>query len=213
MSSLPPVSYTCPPTLLYSYLILQTLIRSQSLVLPSPSVRPITLAIPCSCCPSACTYMTMALRPCSLAELRPALRLIFDMRGTSPMREVEFDTYGHEKIHNTAHTRTPSPHAYNNDHRLRCDRPAFRRAASPPCRFMPFVLGCAGMPLDSRHCSRRDPRGPCVDIRVDDSFPAAAPESRSIASVTGREESRMRRRGGYDGHNGRRGDAMVMECI
>jgi hypothetical protein len=33
-----------------------------------------------------------------------------------------------------------------------------------PLPFMPLVVARAFMPLDSRHCSRREPRGPEVEI-------------------------------------------------
>lgn len=66
-------------------------------------------------------------------------------------------------------------------HLLRCDRPDFRRAAIPPCRFMPFNAGRAVMPFESLHCSRRELRGPCVDIRFGE-VEGPAPESSSIAS-------------------------------
>ena len=51
---------------------------------------------------------------------------------------------------------------------------------------MPRDFGRAGRPLDARHCSRRELRGPCVDIRVSadaDAEEEPAPESRSIVSV------------------------------
>ena len=83
-------------------------------------------------------------------------------------------------------------------HRLRCDLPDFRRAAGRPCRFMPFGAGRAGMPFESRHCSRRELRGPCVDIRFVSLVEGPAPESRSIASAV-REFGRTKRKSCVDG--------------
>lgn len=70
-----------------------------------------------------------------------------------------------------------------NDYLLRLDRPDFRTAATIPCRFMPLDFGFADNPFESRHSSRREPRGPCVDIRFD----CASEISTSIES--GHEEN------------------------
>lgn len=48
-------------------------------------------------------------------------------------------------------------------HLLRDGLPAFRRAANPPCRFMPRRFGTGSIPFDFLHSSRREPRGPCVE--------------------------------------------------
>lgn len=66
------------------------------------------------------------------------------------------------------------------------ERPAFRRAANPPCLFMPFREGCAERPLDNRHSSRLDPFGPCVDIRFDDDDGDSESLSTCIESKYGR---------------------------
>ena len=79
-------------------------------------------------------------------------------------------------------------------HRLRCDLPAFRRAATPPWRFMPREVGRAAMPFDARHCSRLELRGPCVDIRFELEAEDPAPSS-SIASVRCMEVTKHR--GGF----------------
>lgn len=50
--------------------------------------------------------------------------------------------------------------------RLLFGLPAFRLAATPPCRFIAFLLGLGVIPFDVRHSSRRECRGPWVDMRL-----------------------------------------------
>lgn len=59
-------------------------------------------------------------------------------------------------------------------YRLLLDLPAFLRAATPPWRFIPVGLGLAARPFDVRQSSRREPRGPCVEIRSDFFEPSAS---------------------------------------
>lgn len=80
-------------------------------------------------------------------------------------------------------------------HRLRCERPAFLRAAGTPWRFMVLLtFGRPTRPLDSRQDSRRELRGPCVDIR------AVVLEDAPFASV-----SILSGRGDYGVERGERG--------
>jgi hypothetical protein len=48
----------------------------------------------------------------------------------------------------------------NESQRLRDERPDFRLAAMPPCRFIPRRFGKGSSPFDALHSSRRDPLGP-----------------------------------------------------
>lgn len=63
--------------------------------------------------------------------------------------------------------RTNKINVQSSIYRLLFDRPAFLLAAIPPWRFIPFWAGRAERPLDNRHSSRREPRGPWVETRVD----------------------------------------------
>lgn len=56
---------------------------------------------------------------------------------------------------------------YHDIHLLRFERPAFRRAAKVPCRFIPWGVGRGAMPFDFLHSSLLELRGPCVDVRFD----------------------------------------------
>ena len=69
------------------------------------------------------------------------------------------------------------------NYRLRFGRPALRRAATVPWRFIPFLTGRADMPFDSLHCSRRELRGPWVLILVDFEILSTSMASRNIHSV------------------------------
>jgi len=53
---------------------------------------------------------------------------------------------------------------YNGPYRLLLGRPAFRLAATPPCRFIPCLAGRGTMPFDFLHSSLLELRGPCDDM-------------------------------------------------
>ena len=56
---------------------------------------------------------------------------------------------------------------YNGPYLLLLERPPFRLAATPPCRFIPFLAGRATIPFDFLHSSLLELRAPCVDMRFD----------------------------------------------
>ena len=69
------------------------------------------------------------------------------------------------------------------NYRLRFGRPALRRAATVPWRFIPFLTGREGIPFDSLHCSRREFRGPWVLILVGFKVLSTSMVSRNIRSI------------------------------
>lgn len=52
-------------------------------------------------------------------------------------------------------------------HLLLFERPGFRRPTATPCRFVPREAGRGFIPFDFLHSSLLEPRGPCVEMRLD----------------------------------------------
>lgn len=70
---------------------------------------------------------------------------------------------------------------------------------------MPFTFGRASSPFDARHSSRREPRGPCVDIffaacavAVEGADPASSSMVSRVGSIyvkVSRENNKSERKG------------------